>query len=207
MISPATLDIAAPVLVGVEALALAPAETGRPETSKEFAKRIKRVRLNVRQPGQPQEGEAAGDTSSGPATENLGPDSFVEHVKAVQNEIGKTIGDENLPALVDQPEPDSDLLEYISDNEISLEVAIRNRYKEDPWFKQILEHSREYKNFDITEGLVYLRSDEHRLLCIPDIRVNGRSAREIVISHAHSLLAHLGYHKTLEFLRDHVWWK
>ena len=30
---------------------------------------------------------------------------------------------------------------------------------------------------------------------------------EMIISEAHSLLAHLGVNKTLNYLRDHVWWK
>lgn len=37
--------------------------------------------------------------------------------------------------------------------------------------------------------------------------MNGRTLREIFISEAHSLLAHLGSVKTLSYLRDHVWWK
>lgn len=45
------------------------------------------------------------------------------------------------------------------------------------------------------------------VLCIPKGIVNGRSTREIVISEAHSLLAHLGAGKTLDYLRDHVYWK
>ena len=30
---------------------------------------------------------------------------------------------------------------------------------------------------------------------------------EIIISEAHSLLAHLGASKTLSYLRDYIWWK
>ena len=37
--------------------------------------------------------------------------------------------------------------------------------------------------------------------------MHGRNAREVVISEAHSLLAHLGTNKTLNYLWDHVWWK
>ena len=42
---------------------------------------------------------------------------------------------------------------------------------------------------------------------IPDVRLGEQSACELVIRHAHTLLAHLGPSKTLGFLRDHVWWK
>lgn len=55
--------------------------------------------------------------------------------------------------------------------------------------------------------LIYLKEAKRRLLCIPKVLVRGRSAREIIISEAHSLLAHLGAAKTLDYLWDHVWWK
>lgn len=45
------------------------------------------------------------------------------------------------------------------------------------------------------------------LLCIPDCKMDGCSAQEVVISHSHSILAHLGLRQTLVYLRDHVWWK
>ncbi|EIN06213.1 DNA/RNA polymerase, partial [Punctularia strigosozonata HHB-11173 SS5] len=45
------------------------------------------------------------------------------------------------------------------------------------------------------------------LLCIPNCLINGRSAREIVIARAHSMLAHLGPSKTVAYLRESVWWK
>ena len=37
--------------------------------------------------------------------------------------------------------------------------------------------------------------------------IQGWSAREIIISEAHSILAHLGSAKTLDYLWDYVWWK
>ena len=44
-------------------------------------------------------------------------------------------------------------------------------------------------------------------LTIPDIKVNGQSIREVIIHQGHSILAHLGGHKTVIYLRDQVWWK
>ncbi|TFY51530.1 hypothetical protein EVJ58_g10514 [Rhodofomes roseus] len=90
---------------------------------------------------------------------------------------------------------------------IDLPACLRGRYEEDNFFKAILEHLKQYKNFRTAEGLVFIKEQGRECLCIPNIRVNGRSAREIVILHAHSLLAHLGSLKTLGLLRDHVWWK
>src|SRR5262245_58477619 len=45
------------------------------------------------------------------------------------------------------------------------------------------------------------------MLCVPRVTIEGRSTQEIMIAHAHSLLAHLGSSKTLAYLRDYVWWK
>ena len=74
-------------------------------------------------------------------------------------------------------------------------------------FRVILEKPNEYRNFEVNDRLIYLKESERRVLCIPRALIQGRSAREIIISEAHSLLAHLGANKTLDYLRDNVWWK
>ena len=53
---------------------------------------------------------------------------------------------------------------------------------------------------------MFLRNNQNRTLCIPNIKIDSQNAREIVISHAHSILAHLGPRKTMAYLRDNVWW-
>ncbi|RPD70278.1 hypothetical protein L226DRAFT_444783, partial [Lentinus tigrinus ALCF2SS1-7] len=90
---------------------------------------------------------------------------------------------------------------------LDLVAVLKGRYGEDQFFAQILENPKHFKNFDLKEGLVFIRDANKCLLCVPKILINGRSAREIVIRHAHSILAHLGTHRTLCLLRDHVWWK
>ncbi len=72
----------------------------------------------------------------------------------------------------------------------------------------MLAKPKEFQNFEVTDnGLIYLKLNEQHLLCIPDIIVNTCGVRELVIDEAHSVLAHLGYRKTLSYLRSHVWWK
>ncbi len=71
----------------------------------------------------------------------------------------------------------------------------------------MISSPKEFKNFSIENGLIYLKENGITRLCIPNIIVQGRNAREIVITEAHSLLAHLGPAKTLSYLRSHVWWK
>ena len=90
---------------------------------------------------------------------------------------------------------------------IDLLTDLRGRYAEDTFFKVVLGQPKDFRNFESKEGLVYLKENDRRVLCIPKVLVRGRSAREIVISEAHSILAHLGASKTLDYLRDHVWWK
>ncbi|KAF9471026.1 hypothetical protein BDN70DRAFT_766341, partial [Pholiota conissans] len=90
---------------------------------------------------------------------------------------------------------------------IDLLEEIRNKCNTDPFLKRIADAPQDFKNFEIEDGLIYIRENGSKLLCIPQIIVQGRSAREIVISEAHSLLAHLGVTKTLAYLRAQVWWK
>ena len=59
----------------------------------------------------------------------------------------------------------------------------------------------------MVDNLFYLKEADRKVLCIPKILIKGWCAREIVIPEAHSLLAHLGVSKTLDYLHDHVWWK
>ena len=72
----------------------------------------------------------------------------------------------------------------------------------------ILDKPKDFRNFKKKEDLIYLKKDnDKRVLCIPKVLVKERSAWEIIISEAHSMLAHLGVSKTLDYMCDHVWWK
>ena len=71
----------------------------------------------------------------------------------------------------------------------------------------ILDKPKDFRNFEKKENLVYLKENDKRLLCIPKVLVKGRSAREIIISEVHLMLAHLGASKMLDYMRDHIWWK
>ena len=90
---------------------------------------------------------------------------------------------------------------------LDLLARLRGKFDLDPAFKSIIERPSDFRNFEVEEGLIYLKDSERRVLCIPKKLIDGRNVREIVISEAHSILAHLGASKTLDYLRDHVWWK
>ncbi|TFY57697.1 hypothetical protein EVJ58_g6867 [Rhodofomes roseus] len=110
---------------------------------------------------------------------------------------GRTFPTENVPTSIaisgelGMPMPDS----------------LQGRYAEDIFFRRILLAPEQYKDFEVKDGLIYLKRESHRVLCIPDILIGSRRVREIIIKHAHSVLAHLGARKTLQYLREEVWWK
>lgn len=53
--------------------------------------------------------------------------------------------------------------------------------------------------------LVTYPNDEG-LLKAPDIEVQGKRLRGMVIDQAHSILAHLGAKKTVSYIREFLWW-
>ncbi|EPS99933.1 hypothetical protein FOMPIDRAFT_1123697, partial [Fomitopsis schrenkii] len=94
-----------------------------------------------------------------------------------------------------------------SDLGMPMPQSIEGRYSEDVFFCQVLLKPTEYKDFEVDQGLIYLKRDgSSRVLCIPDVLIGSRRVREIIIKHAHSVLAHLGARKTLQYLREEVWW-
>ncbi|KAG2738351.1 hypothetical protein P692DRAFT_201667639, partial [Suillus brevipes Sb2] len=95
----------------------------------------------------------------------------------------------------------------LGDPSIDIHERIANRYHEDKFFSRILNQPHAFKNFELSNGRIFLKANDQRILCIPDIKIGARRIREILISHAHSILAHLGPLKTLIYLRENVWWK
>nr|GAT48782.1 gag-pol polyprotein [Mycena chlorophos] len=104
---------------------------------------------------------------------------------------------------------DDSLLTVVNSGWHGLDLAkfLANKYDQDLFFKHILENPKGFKNFEVQDGLIYLKETDRRVLCVPRLTHHGRNIREIIISEAHSILAHLGTRKTLDYLRDHVWWK
>ena len=90
---------------------------------------------------------------------------------------------------------------------LDLLTELHRKYEQDSVFQPIMAKPSEYRNFEVNGRLIYLKIADRKVLCIPKVVIKGHSAREIVISEAHSILAHPGANKTLDYLRDHVWWK
>lgn len=180
----------------------APAESGRPETSREFAKRIHRVILHGPRDGRQ---EGAKGRSPSPLSPAPAPAPAANWADEVEGELYTQ--DATPPSHGSKQA--APLLEYISQatDGVDLPNELRGKYRDDILFARVIEQPSHHKNFVYNDGLLFLKEKGNTLLCIPDVRLGERSARELVIRHAHTLLAHLGPSKTLGFLRDHVWWK
>jgi hypothetical protein len=95
--------------------------------------------------------------------------------------------------------------EQLSSEGINLINKFQGNYSQDPIFKAIIRKPKDFRNFLVDNKIVYLIQNRNKVLCVPKVLINGRSAHEIIISEAHSLLAHLGVAKTISYLQDHVW--
>lgn len=91
-------------------------------------------------------------------------------------------------------------------NEIDVITAVKDNYQNDVFFDGVMEHPERFRNYVVKEGCLYLDDDDKLLLCIPDVKVGGRRLREVVIAQAHSILAHLASNKTLQYIREQMWW-
>jgi hypothetical protein len=187
-----------------------PAETGHPETSKEFAKRIKRVVLNL--PEQQPEGTSSGEGEAPVGANPESPSSAASPLPppaASRSNQAATTGS-SLPqewCSIDAPNSSALLDTLAPSADLTFADCIRGKARDDKFFARMIDTPQDFKNFSVTNGLVYLTDRGRLLLCVPDCRISARSAREIVIEHAHSLLAHLGSARTLAHLRNIVWWK
>jgi hypothetical protein len=86
-------------------------------------------------------------------------------------------------------------------------AILKGQYPKDNFFGEVLKNPKHYKDFYVKDGLVYFKRGDSDLLCVPNVVLDGHNVREILIRQGHSLLAHLATKKTLDYLREHVWWR
>jgi DNA-directed RNA polymerase len=82
-----------------------------------------------------------------------------------------------------------------STEEIDIVSKIRHKYNGDSLFESIVKNPDQFRNFEVEESLIYLKKQRKWLLYIPKIIIQGHSAQKIIISEAHSMLAHPGARK------------
>jgi len=185
--------ISMPVFVGIEANAMTLRQRGpRVESSKHFAKKMKDKPLKIRGPhrgGEETEKQAHQNTLEEVIWAGQLPESSAEADELTHGNL--------LVDFVAKAQPDDDVIR-----------AIKGSYENDKFFADIVQKLKEYKNFSYVDGLLFLKTKDREVLCIPEgATVKNRNVRELLISQAHSLLAHLGPGKTLAYLRDNCWWK
>ncbi|KAF8800027.1 hypothetical protein BYT27DRAFT_7118804, partial [Phlegmacium glaucopus] len=164
-----------------------------------------RDRFVLKGPAERKEGGSTREkTTPDDAPANAQPNRASTEVSA----HGNLPNEEHVPDPAISKDPKASLIGIVSqsDRGIKLTDELRGKYELDPAFQAVLKRPGDFRNFEIIDQLVYLKESDRQVLCIPKILIRGRSAREIVISEAHSMLAHLGASKTLDYLRDHVWW-
>lgn len=192
------------------------AETGRPETFQEFAQQMA-GRFVLCGPQNRTEGrKGSGKQLHTP----LKQQSHVDHDYVDQNKDKEDVNhdrhqsiganDQSItePNMATELNSETSLVNVLeSDTGVNLLNEIKGHYQDDLIFKSVLDIPKEFRNFEVKDNLIYLKLNRKSLLCIPKVIINGRNIYEIIISEAHSILAHLGANKTLNYLRDHVWWK
>lgn len=162
---PAALDTTGMVLLsGIDAVVAThrkprkndvPAETGCPETSREFAQRMK-DRFVLHGPKDRTEG-GSGDKE--PTT------------------LNKERGDKNKePTDLDRDQidqinshPNETLVDVLQVNGFDILHDIKDCYKDDTLFKSILDKPKDYRNFEIKDELIYLKSSGKDLCASPKL--------------------------------------
>ncbi|KAG6815289.1 hypothetical protein H0H93_010335 [Arthromyces matolae] len=150
-----------------------PAETGRPETGIEFARRMKKhfVLKGPKSPEEQKEGETVAETTETQAKPKLvdrevqtTPDLSPEEIRDI--EIATRA--EEIERSVSEMEPVS-LEEMLANGRepIDLLKAVKGKYETDPVFGAIVKNPKGFKNFEYTEDkLLYMRSNGKMVLVV-----------------------------------------
>jgi hypothetical protein len=181
-------------------------ETGRPETSREFASRMKN-KFVLRGPKDGTEGGLGnGKRLTTPLTHHNIDQNDKENVDHQSNQ--EDVDPDDQSNQDQTPNIEHTLINVLkNDTGLDLLIEIKGHYQDDSTFKSILERPKDFRNFEVVDDLIYIKMNGRNLLCIPKLMIDGRQLYETIIAEAHSMLAHLGPNKTLNYLRDHVWWK
>jgi hypothetical protein len=106
--------------------------------------------------------------------------------------IAETLLSESLPKLTN--------VITLGDPMLDIHQSIAGKFTSDSFLARILDNLTAFRNFEVSNDCVFLKDNERRILCIPNIKIGACHVHEIIISHAHSILAHLGPSKTMTYL-------
>jgi hypothetical protein len=216
-----------PVLVGREALAVTPRRSARvaereprpPAGEVDQGKEVAKVVTSARPLPGPGSSVAAQTESSAEFARRMRGHFFLmgphepgvgqEGRELVHSPKSSSSHNEAINRVVEErdswPQGPADPVVYPDEGD--LQERVRNQYQSDMFFQKVLDAPKEFRNFEVNDGIIRVRLRDRTPICIPETTVEGRRLPEIVIDQAHSLLAHLGADKTLSYLREFVWWK
>jgi transposase InsO family protein len=81
------------------------------------------------------------------------------------------------------------------------------KYPEDRFFKDAWKNPERHSRFEKSGDLLWTTNRlQARVICVPQGTHNSRSVRGIVIDASHETIGHMGYRKTLEYIRRWFWW-
>ena len=73
-----------------------------------------------------------------------------------------------------EPIAEASLVNALENNAgIDLLKELKGHYQEDPIFQSVLDKPKEFRNFKVKDGLVYLKLNGTNLLCIFKMMING----------------------------------
>ncbi|KAF8752463.1 hypothetical protein RHS01_07674 [Rhizoctonia solani] len=91
--------------------------------------------------------------------------------------------------------------------ELDVNEAIANGYQSDKDYARIVNEPSRFAQFELRDNLLYFTEHGRTYLCVPDTTVGEWHIRTLLISHAHSIVSHLGYKKTYAYMRESLYWK
>ena len=214
-----------PVLGGLEAQVMTLCHPPRPESVREFAKWVA-SHFALRGPQEWKEGGSTAHTIEDNADKNNIPVTNMvtdeDNADNVELLVMSVVMDNVLDIVSTKDWSDGPskpnglsvadnqqtpmLIDLTSTDGINFVNKIRHKYSKDSLFKPILKNPAQFRNFEVEDDLIYLKEHGRKLLCIPRIVIQECSTQGIIISEAHSMLAHLRASKMLDDLQDHAWW-
>ncbi|KAG8720806.1 hypothetical protein FRC09_008934 [Ceratobasidium sp. 395] len=152
-------------------------------------------------PKQVTEGASSGST---PQTKQLAESENKEANMTHQSGVSKEKEDQG--AHIVNKEIEKKTLVY-HDASPTLLDQIGDTYQSDTLMSKVYENPSHYNNFEIIDGIMYIKEKRGLAVCVPKDSAKGENLRELVIRESHELLKHAGSRKTLYAMRGRVWWE
>ncbi len=93
------------------------------------------------------------------------------------------------------------------EGQFDLRKILRNGYKNDSVAQKVLQNPTHHERFRVNQDLVeHLDNRGNWVLLVPQVMHGRKRLAQVLLDQAHSLVGHLGYSKTNEYVRRWFWW-